>query len=64
MWSKTMKLSDLQKLVNEVNTMGFKPEEVEVDIVYTFSHMKIVSTKSTVSVGDDVKPIVRIELAC
>jgi hypothetical protein len=60
----SMKLSELQKLVNEANTMGFKPEEVEVKFTYTFSEMEINFMKSEVKAGKDVKPIVRIDLKC
>lgn len=59
-----MKLSELQKLVNEVNTLGFKPEEVEVEIKYTFSEMKIQSTKTVVEAGEGVRPVVKIQLSC
>lgn len=59
-----MKLSELQTLVNNINTLGFKPEEVEVEFKYTFSPMKISSTRTVVEAGENIKPIVKIELSC
>jgi hypothetical protein len=59
-----MKLAQLQKLINEVNTLGFDPEQVDVEINYTFSKMKINSVKTEVRAGDDVQPVVKIDLSC
>ena len=59
-----MTLAELKNLVTNINTLGFKPEEIEVAFKYTFSDMHIVSTKTSVEAGENIKPTVRIELAC
>jgi hypothetical protein len=58
-----MKLSDLKKLINNVNTMGFSDDEVEVQLNYTFSPLKINYVKSEVKAGEDVRPIVKIDFS-
>jgi hypothetical protein len=57
-----MTLKELQDLVNNVNTMGFEPEQVEVQFKYYFADMKLADAKSEVKAGKDVTPVVVIDL--
>lgn len=61
-----MTLADLQNLINSINTMGFKPEDVKVELknTWTQAEMKITETKTTVQAGEKVVPVVRIDLGC
>ena len=57
-----MTLKELQEMLERVNTMGFKPEEVEVNFKYTFTELKLNKAKAEVRADKEVKPILTIEL--
>lgn len=61
-----MTLAELKNLVNSINPMGFKDEEVQVELknTWTQSDMKITNTRTTVQAGEKVVPVVRIDLGC
>lgn len=61
-----MTLAELQTLIQQVNTMGFKPEEVQVQLKnsWTQADMTITKTQTIVEAGENIQPIVRIDLSC
>lgn len=46
--------------------MGFKPEEVQVQLKnsWTQADMTITKTQTIVEAGENIQPIVRIDLSC
>ncbi len=57
-----MNLKQLQDTIDNINTLGFNPEDVEVKLNYTFSNLDIRSVKTVLHANKDVKPIVYVDL--
>lgn len=57
-----MNLKELLNTLESVNTLGFKPEDVSVKLRYTFSELNVRSVKTVIHAGEDVKPVVYVEL--
>lgn len=57
-----MTLADLQKMIENVNTLGFKPEEVEVQFNYYFTGLEVQTVKTEVRADKEVKPVATISL--
>jgi flagellar basal body rod protein FlgG len=57
-----MTLADLKNMIENVNTLGFKPEEVEINFNYYFSELKVEKVETKVRADKEVKPVATISL--
>lgn len=57
-----MTLKDLQELVNNIKTLGFEPDEVQVNIQYAYLNLGIGKVQTVVRADQNIKPVVQIEL--